>query len=61
MFDPWPLLLILGPLLLLGVIVYATWRNRQARKKGGDAALGTTNAVHGSEHESAESRRGGSG
>lgn len=47
--DPWGLVLILGPLLLLGVIVYAWSRNRAAVKDRGEAALGTTNAVRGSE------------
>ena len=49
MTDPWAILLILGPLLMLGVMVYAWSRNRAARKDGGPAALGTTNAVRGSD------------
>jgi hypothetical protein len=48
--DPWGLVLILGPLLLLSVIIYAWSRNRAAVKRGGEAALGTTNAVRGSEN-----------
>ena len=47
--DPWPIILILGPLLLLAVIIYAWSRNRAAAKNRGAGALGTTNAVRGSE------------
>lgn len=47
--DPWGLVLILGPLLLLAVILYAWSRNRAARREGGEAGLGASNAVRGSE------------
>ena len=53
--DPWGLVLILGPLLLLAVIVYAWSRNRKALPKDArgntdtGATVGTTNAVRGSE------------
>ena len=53
--DPWGLVLIIGPLLLLGVILYAWSRNRAAMPKDahGDtdtgATVGRTNAVRGSE------------
>lgn len=53
MSDPWGILLILGPLLLLGVMIYAWSRNRAAAKDRGQhdeaAVLGTTNAVVGSD------------
>lgn len=48
--DPWGLVIILGPLLLIGVIVWVTLSNRKTAAKRGEAALGTTNAVQGSEH-----------
>lgn len=53
--DPWPIILILGPLLLLAVIVFAWSRNRKALPKDArgnadtGATVGTTNAVRGSE------------
>ena len=49
MSEPWGIVLAIGPLLLLGVILYAWSRNRAAAKDRGEAALGTTNAVRGSE------------
>lgn len=49
MTEPWGFVLIIGPLLLLGVIVYAWSRNRAAGQDRGDATLGHTNAVRGSE------------
>ena len=49
MSEPWAFTLILGPIILLVVFIYVWSRNRAARKKRGDAALGTTNAVRGSE------------
>jgi hypothetical protein len=54
--DPWPIILVIGPLLLLLVILYAWSRNRAAMPKDarGDtdtgATVGTTNAVKGSEN-----------
>ncbi len=50
MSEPWGIVLILGPLLLLGVMIYAWSRNRAAASDRGEAALGTTNAVRGSEN-----------
>lgn len=53
--EPWGLVLILGPLLLLVVFVFVWWSNRKALPKDarGDtdtgASVGTTNAVRGSE------------
>lgn len=47
--DFWGIVLIVGPLLLLGVMIYAWSRNRAAASDRGKAALGTTNAVRGSE------------
>lgn len=49
MADPWLLILTLGPLLLIGVIAYATFKNRRRRAESGEVALGTSNAVRGSE------------
>ena len=49
MSEPWGIVLAIGPILLLGVIIYAWSRNRAATKERGEAALGTTNAVRGSD------------
>lgn len=48
--DLWSVVLIVGPLLLIAVMVLAWRSNRAAVKARGPAALGTTNAVRGSEH-----------
>ena len=63
----WGITLILGPILLLVVFIYVWSRNRAARNERGDAALGTTNAVRGSdearpdiEAEAARAERGDS-
>lgn len=47
--EPWAIVLILGPLLLLAVIVYAWSRNRAAGQDRGGPTLGDVNAVRGSE------------
>lgn len=47
--DFWGIVLIIGPLLLLGMMIYAWSRNRARARDQGEAALGTTNAVRGSE------------
>ena len=67
MSEPWAFTLILGPIILLVVFIYVWSRNRAARKERGDAALGTTNAVRGSEEarpdieaEAARAERGDS-
>lgn len=49
MSEPWGIILIVGPLLLLGVMIYAWSRNRAAAGDRDETALGTTNAVRGSE------------
>jgi hypothetical protein len=48
----WGILLIGGPLLLLGVMLFVWLSNRAAvkRRGGEDAALGNTNAVMGSDN-----------
>lgn len=48
MSEPWGLVLILGPILLLGVILWAWSRNRAAGARG-QAPLTDINAVRGSE------------
>ncbi len=47
--DFWGIVIVIGPILLLGVMIYAWSRNRAAARHRGEAALGTTNAVRGSE------------
>lgn len=53
--EPWGLVLILGPILLLAAFVFVWWSNRKAlpRDARGDsdtgAAVGATNAVRGSD------------
>lgn len=49
MSEPWGIVLAIGPILLLAVIIYAWSRNRAVTKERGEAGLGTTNAVRGSE------------
>jgi hypothetical protein len=49
MSEPWGIVLAIGPILLLAVIIYAWSRNRAVAKERGEAGLGTTNAVRGSE------------
>ena len=49
--EIWGVVLVLGPLLLLGVMLWAWLGNRKAvKERGAAAALGTTNAVEGSEN-----------
>ncbi|WP_133365615.1 hypothetical protein [Qipengyuania sediminis] len=48
--DPWGIVLILGPILLIGVMIWAWLSNRKAAAERGESALGTTNAVQGSEN-----------
>lgn len=52
--DPWPLILTLGPVLLLVAFVFVWWSNRKAepraRGDGAEPTVGTTNAVRGSEN-----------
>ena len=48
--DLGSVVLILGPIALIGVIIWAWASNRKAARKHGEQALGTTNAVRGSEH-----------
>lgn len=48
--DPWGLVLIIGPILLIAVMIWAYLSNRKAAAERGEQALGTTNAVQGSEH-----------
>lgn len=47
--DFWGIVLVIGPILLLGMMIYGWIRNRSAARDRGEAALGTTNAVRGSE------------
>lgn len=48
--DLWSVAIILGPIILIGVMIAAYLSNRNAVAKRGEAALGTTNAVQGSEN-----------
>lgn len=49
MTEPWGLVLVIGPIVLLGVIVFVWLSNRAAGQDRGDPTLGKTNAVRGSE------------
>lgn len=47
----WGIVLVVGPILLLGVMLWVWLGNRKAvKERGAAAALGTTNAVQGSEN-----------
>lgn len=54
MSEPWSIVLAIGPILLLAVMIYAWSRNRAATKERGETALGTTNAVRGSDKARAD-------
>ena len=47
--DLWGVVLVLGPIALVSVMIWAWLSNRQAAQTHGEAALGTTNAVEGSD------------
>ena len=49
MTEPWGLVIIIGPLLLLAVMIFVWVRNRAAGQDRGEGTLGQTNAVLGSD------------